>query len=345
MGKGAQPAVGEEITIRSLIKDDLDAVVEIDAALGRLAPRRGYFERRLGAALASPELHVQFAAEHSGALVGFALARRLVGEFGAVQPALRLEVIGVERSEQGAGIATRLLAQLQQSAVHGGAAEIRTQASWRDGKMLHFLDHAGFSLATDHVIDCAVRVERFDAADHEELEAPETGESWKTPETDYSAAADNDFEALGRDRLEARSLAAGDFDEVARIDRRITGVDRSAYLRQVFAEALGNSGVRASLVARKDSMTVGFVMARTDFGDFGRAEPVAVLDTIGVDPDFAHAGVGRSLLSQLFLNLQALRVERLETVVARGDFALLHFLYAAGFAPAERLAFVRSAVQ
>jgi ribosomal protein S18 acetylase RimI-like enzyme len=345
MGKGAQPAAGEEITIRSLIKDDLDAVVEIDAALGRLAPRRGYFERRLGAALASPELHVQFAAEHSGALVGFALARRLVGEFGAVQPALRLEVIGVESSEQGAGIATRLLARLQQSAVHGGAAEIRTQASWRDGKMLHFLDHAGFSLATDHVIDCAVRVERFDAAEHEEVEAPETGESWKTPETDYSAAADNDFEAaLGRDRIEARSLAAGDFDEVARIDRRITGVDRSAYLRQVFAEALGNSGVRASLVARKDGMTVGFVMARTDFGDFGRTEPVAVLDTIGVDPDFAHAGVGRSLLSQLFLNLQALRVERLETVVARGDFALLGFLYAAGFAPAERLAFVRSAV-
>ena len=344
MSKGAQPAAGDQINIRSLAKEDLEAVVAIDAALGRLAPRRGYFERRLGAALANPELHLQFAADHDGKLVGFALARRLVGEFGAVQPALRLEVIGVERSEQGAGIAGRLLARLQQAAAQGGAAEIRTQASWRDGKMLHFLDHAGFSLAPDHVIDCAVRAQNFDEIEREEPEPVASEDSWKTPETDYSAGADNDFEALGRDRIEASSLAAGDFDDVARIDRKITGVDRSAYLRQVFAEALGNSGVRASLVARKDGITVGFVMARTDFGDFGRTEPVAVLDTIGVDPDFAHAGVGRALLSQLFLNLQALRVERLETVVARGDFALLRFLYAAGFAPAERLAFVRSAV-
>jgi hypothetical protein len=37
---------------------------------------------------------------------------------------------------------------------------------------------------------------------------------------------------------------------------------------------------RISLAARKDGIVAGFVMARADLGDFGRSEPVAVLDTI-----------------------------------------------------------------
>ena len=74
-------------------------------------------------------------------------------------------------------------------------------------------------------------------------------------------------------------------------------------------------------------------MASADYGDFGRAEPVAVIDTIGVDPGFSHAGIGRALLSQLFMNLDALRVERVESVVAKEHFELLGFLYRAGFGP------------
>jgi ribosomal protein S18 acetylase RimI-like enzyme len=87
-------------------------------------------------------------------------------------------------------------------------------------------------------------------------------------------------------------------------------------------------------------VVAGFLTARADLGDFGRVEPVAVLDTIGVDPGFAHRGVGRALLSQLMLNLSALRIERVETVVAPRDFGLLGFLYASGFAPSQKIAFV-----
>ena len=59
-----------------------------------------------------------------------------------------------------------------------------------------------------------------------------------------------------------------------------------------------------------------------------------------VDPAFAHRGVGRALVSQLLLNLAALRIERVETVVAPGDRDLARFFHAAGFAPSQRLAFV-----
>jgi len=53
---------------------------------------------------------------------------------------------------------------------------------------------------------------------------------------------------------------------------------------------------------------------------------VAIIDTIGVDPDTRTRGVGHALMSQLFVNLGALRVERVETLIAPRDMALLGFL-------------------
>ena len=99
--------------------------------------------------------------------------------------------------------------------------------------------------------------------------------------------------------------------------------------------------MRVSLCARVDRVVVGFLMARTDLGDFGRVEPVAVADTIGVDPAYSHRGIGHALMSQLFVNLGGLRIERVETIVAPRDFGLLGFLYDVGFGPSQRLPFVR----
>jgi ribosomal protein S18 acetylase RimI-like enzyme len=82
-------------------------------------------------------------------------------------------------------------------------------------------------------------------------------------------------------------------------------------------------------------------MAGVDFGDFGRTEPVAVIDLLGVDPGFTGAGIGSALLSQLFVNLEALRVERVATVVERDNFGLLEFFYRAGFASSQRLSFLK----
>jgi N-acetylglutamate synthase-like GNAT family acetyltransferase len=82
-------------------------------------------------------------------------------------------------------------------------------------------------------------------------------------------------------------------------------------------------------------------MARTDYGDFGRVEPVAVIDTMGIDPMRAREGIGRALLSQLFVNLSALGVERVETLVAPGQLDLFGFFDHAGFRPSERLSFLK----
>ena len=77
-----QTAAAEKaLTIRPLTRDDLTAVVAIDAAIeGHW--RRNYVERRLATALREPALHAQFAACDSKGLAGYILARVLEGEFG-----------------------------------------------------------------------------------------------------------------------------------------------------------------------------------------------------------------------------------------------------------------------
>jgi ribosomal protein S18 acetylase RimI-like enzyme len=332
----AQPQ--RSLAVRALAPRDLDAVVAIDAQhAGRT--RRFYFERRLRAAQAQPELHAQFAVDHRGALAGYVLARRLAGEFGLREPALRLEAIGVREDEQSHGVGHELMGALEALARAERIGSIRTTASWRDHRILRFLDAAGFALGTNQVLQCSVHAGRLGAEHEPGIEAPDHRNLAR--ELDYSGGASNDFDALARDRADVRILAPEDLADMCRIDRRITGRDRRDYIARVVKEALDDSAVRVSLTARVDGIVAGFVTARTDFGDFGRAEPVAVLDTIGVDPDYAHHRVGTALLSQLFVNLQGLRIERVETSVGRENFALLGFLYGVGFEPGERLSFVR----
>lgn len=156
-------------------------------------------------------------------------------------------------------------------------------------------------------------------------------------ELDFSSAIGDDFEALARDRFTVRSMVASDLAGVSAIDRRLTGADRGPYLRQRLEEALTLSGVRVSLVVEIDGAAAGFVMARVDLGAYGQVEPVAVIDTIGVDPACAGRGVGRALLSQLAANLAALRIERLRTVVDWNDPATTAFFAHMGFGPEQRL--------
>jgi len=161
-------------------------------------------------------------------------------------------------------------------------------------------------------------------------------------EIDYSDPAGVDFDSLSRDRVPVRSMTADDLKTLIAIDRRITGRDRAAYYERKLVETLEESGLRVSLVAELDGLPVGFIMARVDFGEFGRAEPEAVIDTLGVNPDFAHKEIGMAMLSQLLANLRSLQVETVRTEVDWNAFGLLGFLARCGFEPAQRIAFRRA---
>ena len=156
-------------------------------------------------------------------------------------------------------------------------------------------------------------------------------------EINYGRPAAPDFGPLARDRIPVRTMNEGDLPALITIDCRITGRNRSAYFERKLAEARQESDVRVSLVAERDGAPVGFIMARVDLGEFGRVEPTAVLDTIGVDPDYRDWGIGRALISQLLVNLMTLRVEQIRTEIDWRDRDLLGFLDHCGFRPAQQV--------
>jgi ribosomal protein S18 acetylase RimI-like enzyme len=102
---------------------------------------------------------------------------------------------------------------------------------------------------------------------------------------------------------------------------------------------MDETGIRVSLVAEIKGMIVGFIMARVDYGEFDRIEPIAVLDTIGVDPGFAHLYVGRALLAQLLGNLATLRLDKVRTEISADQIDLKAFLMSNDFYPSQHLTF------
>src|SRR6185369_10959847 len=332
------PVIAPEqlLTIRPLTRNDLAEVVAIDAAIeGRW--RRNYVERRLAAAIRQPALHAQFAATDSKGLAGYILARVLEGEFGRSQPGLRLEMIGVRPDARGQGGGAKLFRALCDWAARHGIRDVRTSVGWQNAQMLGWLDAMGFRMAPSVILDAALE-ERAPAADAAVTLEPGHGPGG---EINFGTAEANDNERLALEQAEVRAMRPEDVREIVRIDHSNTGRDSGNYITALLAEATDDSALRVSLAARLDGAIVGFVMARADLGDFGRTEPVAVVDTIGVDPEYAHRGIGHLLLENLFANLSALQVERVETVVKTGDQTLLGFFQSAGFAPSQQLSFVR----
>ncbi len=300
-----------EVFTRPLAQSDLEQVVALDARTTGVV-RRAYFERRREAALRSPHQHLQIAAATEAGLVGWLLARVAGGEYGRPESVVVLEALGVEPAMQRAGLGRRLFRGLEDLASSRSVGAIVTQVDWRNHSMLRFLDAAGFTIARRHVLDRGL--ERL----------PERG-----------------GDDLEHARIACRSLRASDLEAVIRIDEANTGVARPEYFQRKLDEALQESAIAVSLVAESDGFVVAFAMARVDSGDYGRLGSVASLDTIGVSPRFAHAGYGRALLGQMIDNLSALRIDRLETEVAREAFGLLGFLYRAGFDPSPRIPFER----
>jgi ribosomal protein S18 acetylase RimI-like enzyme len=141
----------------------------------------------------------------------------------------------------------------------------------------------------------------------------------------------------GTDTITVRSLRPDDLDLVVELDARNTGRRRDEFFRLKLQQNLVESGVKVSLAAEYDGIFCGFLLARVFYGEFGLTEPAAVLDTIGVHPDFRHRGIGAAMLRQLRRNLFGLKVGRLQTEVDWDSPELIAFFHHEGFRPAPRL--------
>lgn len=150
-------------------------------------------------------------------------------------------------------------------------------------------------------------------------------------------------ERVGEDALHeyeailVRVLTEDDLDAMVRIDKRIVGRTRRDYLEHKLKEATRDSSIMVSLGAEVDGNLSGFLMGRLYYGEFGVAEPVAILDTIDVDPERPRAGIGRALVDQFRTNLRGVGIEKIQTQAAWNEWRLLHFLESEGFRPIPRV--------
>ena len=140
------------------------------------------------------------------------------------------------------------------------------------------------------------------------------------------------------DTVEVRRLHPRDLEAVIRLDSKIVGRRRDEFFKVKLEQALADTGIQVSLAAESDGAFVGFSLCRVYYGEFGSMERVAVLDTLGVNPDFGGHGVGKALLRQLRTNLLGLGITQLQTEVNWSEPDLLAFFQHAGFLPAPRLA-------
>ncbi|CAA7618787.1 GNAT family N-acetyltransferase [Magnetospirillum sp. SS-4] len=320
-------------TIRDITSADIERVIDFDRRLTGSA-RRNYHEKRMAAANAEPASFITIAAFDGQTLQGYAFAHVLDGEFGGAGPVGVMETIGVDPDLRGNGLGRKLMAAVEDALRKRGIKEIVTQADWTEHPITRFFQSAGFELAPRLVLERAT-------GNTSDFDAPLAQQVRDSDEVDLSDPSGDDFAALSRDRVPVRSLTEADFPFIVSIDRKVMRRDRSGYYKRKISEVTKETGVRVSLVAEVDGLFAGFVMARTEYGEFGRAHATAILDTIGVDPANAGQNVGRALMSQLLTNLSSLGVEKVQTQVAWNSFELLQFLARCGFTPSQRLSFWR----
>ena len=133
----------ENVKIRSLKKEDLETIVEID---GRVLgdKRRDYWERKLER-VDNRSSQVSLVAEVEGTVVGFILGDVSGWEFGVPNTIGWIDTIGVDPIYQKKGLATALAQELIKKLKTIGVKTIYTLVSWNDWDLLQFFHAMGFT--------------------------------------------------------------------------------------------------------------------------------------------------------------------------------------------------------
>jgi predicted N-acetyltransferase YhbS len=133
----------ENVKIRILSYEDLNAIVEIDQkVLGE--NRRNYWERKLEL-MKNKSSQISLVAELEGKVVAFILGDVSGWEFGVPESIGWIDTIGVEPAHQKKGIATALAHELINNLRAMGVKTIYTLVSWNDWDLLQFFHAMGFT--------------------------------------------------------------------------------------------------------------------------------------------------------------------------------------------------------
>jgi GNAT superfamily N-acetyltransferase len=134
---------------------DIERVIAIDRAhTGR--SRRSFFEKRFAAAAAHPQDFIAIGIRHGDALLGYAIARILRGEFGREEAVAVLDAIGVEPQSRERGVGRALMDELIATLDRMGVRSLQSQADWDNHDLLRFFAVSGFALAPRLVLERSV---------------------------------------------------------------------------------------------------------------------------------------------------------------------------------------------
>jgi predicted N-acetyltransferase YhbS len=133
----------DNLKIRPLSKDDLEAIVKIDEKVLR-ENRRDYWERKLEL-MNNKSNQVSLVAEVEGNVVGFILGDVSGWEFGVPDTVGWIDTIGIDPVYQKQGLATALAQELIKKLKEVGVRAIYTLVSWNDWDLLQFFHAMGFT--------------------------------------------------------------------------------------------------------------------------------------------------------------------------------------------------------
>jgi ribosomal protein S18 acetylase RimI-like enzyme len=142
----------DQILVRNLQPGDREAVVAIDALhVGRR--REAFLALKLSQAFSDTGIAASLAAEIDGHVVGFLLARVYYGEFGVMEPAAVLDVIGVHLDFRGRHVAAALIDQLRTNLLALGIPRLQTEVQWDNPELIAFFEREGFTMAQRLCLD------------------------------------------------------------------------------------------------------------------------------------------------------------------------------------------------
>ena len=133
----------ENLNIRPLRKEDLDAIVEIDEkVLGE--NRKDYWEKKL-TLMNEKSSQFSLVAELEGKVLGFILGDVSGWEFGVPDTIGWIDTLGIDPAYQKKGLATALAHELIKRLKAIGVRTIYTLVNWNDWDLLQFFHAMGFS--------------------------------------------------------------------------------------------------------------------------------------------------------------------------------------------------------
>ena len=143
--------------------------------------------------------------------------------------------------------------------------------------------------------------------------------------------------------INIRLMEDNDLDAVVKIDEKIMNTSRLEYYQLKFERLFkSHDYLPTSFVAEDRGAVVGFLMGELYMGEFGIYQEVASLDTIGVDPSYQHAGIGKKLMHEFIDHLRQIGVHKINTLVNWNDSKLIKFFSANQFSPSKTINLERS---